>query len=334
MENLSERLVNKSIEAFIMGLEIYNKPTIRYRVEGFSFFICNAWELMLKSHLIKTVGENSIYFKDSPGRSISLDNAIKLIFTNKNDPLRSNLEKIIELRNTSTHFITEDYELIYAPLFQACVFNYIEKMSLFHHIDVTEFVTQTFLSLVIKEDDLDPTVIRAKYSTETAEKLLATSYEINELEKQNNPSFAIEINHNFYITKKVNEADATVRIAKNGEIPVQIIKEQRDPSNTHNYSQGKSVAEINKIIKREKIPFSYNDILKKEIRQNFTTGDFQLFLSFYDMKTNDRYVYEHIIGHNRQYSYSRKTIDFIVGEIKKAPENIIKYLKQEIKKKT
>ena len=30
MENLSKRLVDKSIEAFIMGLEIYNKPTIRY----------------------------------------------------------------------------------------------------------------------------------------------------------------------------------------------------------------------------------------------------------------------------------------------------------------
>lgn len=43
MENLSERLVNKSVEAFIMGLEIYNKPTIKYRIEGFSFFICNAW---------------------------------------------------------------------------------------------------------------------------------------------------------------------------------------------------------------------------------------------------------------------------------------------------
>ncbi|HHJ7332167.1 TPA: DUF3644 domain-containing protein, partial [Streptococcus pyogenes] len=40
MENLSERLVLKSIEAFIMGHEIYNKPTIKYRIEGFSFFIC------------------------------------------------------------------------------------------------------------------------------------------------------------------------------------------------------------------------------------------------------------------------------------------------------
>ena len=40
MESLSKRLVDKSIEAFIMGLEIYNKSTIRYRIEEFSFFIC------------------------------------------------------------------------------------------------------------------------------------------------------------------------------------------------------------------------------------------------------------------------------------------------------
>ena len=43
--NIEEKLVEKSIEAFILGLEIYNKPTIKYRIEGFSFFIVNAWEL-------------------------------------------------------------------------------------------------------------------------------------------------------------------------------------------------------------------------------------------------------------------------------------------------
>ncbi|RIM18607.1 DUF3644 domain-containing protein, partial [Staphylococcus chromogenes] len=52
MENLSKQLVDKSIESFILGLEIYNKPTIKYRIEGFSFFICNAWELMLKAELL------------------------------------------------------------------------------------------------------------------------------------------------------------------------------------------------------------------------------------------------------------------------------------------
>ena len=60
MEELSKRLIDKSIEAFTMGLEIYNKPTIRYRIEGFSFFICNAWELMLKAELINR--NKSIYF--------------------------------------------------------------------------------------------------------------------------------------------------------------------------------------------------------------------------------------------------------------------------------
>ena len=122
MENLSKKLVDKSVEAFIMGLEIYNKPTIRYRVEGFSFFICNAWELMLKAELLNR--GISIYFKDKPDRTIALEKSVQLIYPDKNTRIRLNLEKIIELRNISTHFITEDYEVKYAPLFQACVINF------------------------------------------------------------------------------------------------------------------------------------------------------------------------------------------------------------------
>ena len=70
--DLAKLLVDKSIEAFIVGVELYNKPTIKYRVEGFSFFICNAWELMLKAHLLKTKGNSSIYYKDNPKRTITL----------------------------------------------------------------------------------------------------------------------------------------------------------------------------------------------------------------------------------------------------------------------
>ena len=112
MENLSQRLVDKSVEAFIMGLEIYNKPTIKYRIEGFSFFICNAWELMLKAEMLNR--NLSIYFKDSPDRTLSLENVIKKIYSDDSTRIRLNLERIIELRNISTHYITEDYELKYA----------------------------------------------------------------------------------------------------------------------------------------------------------------------------------------------------------------------------
>jgi len=113
---LYEKLLEKSKEAFIVAIELYNKPTIKYRVEGFSFFICNAWELMLKAHLLNTKGNDAIYYKDSPKRTISLENCIERVFTNEKAPLRRNLEKIIELRNTSTHFITEEYEMIYISL--------------------------------------------------------------------------------------------------------------------------------------------------------------------------------------------------------------------------
>ncbi|HEQ8652461.1 TPA: DUF3644 domain-containing protein, partial [Streptococcus pyogenes] len=96
MENLSERLVLKSVEAFIMGLEIYNKPTIKYRIEGFSFFICNAWELMLKAEMLNR--GFSIYYSDNPERTLSLEYVLKKIYSDENTRIRLNLEKIIELK--------------------------------------------------------------------------------------------------------------------------------------------------------------------------------------------------------------------------------------------
>ena len=136
MINLINALTEKSIEAFILGLEIYNKPTIKYRIEGFSFFIVNAWELMLKATLLQR-GE-SIYFPDKPDRTLSVENVIRKIYTDKNTRIRLNLEKIIDLRNISTHYITEDYEIKYAPLFQACVLNFVNEIQRFHNIDITK----------------------------------------------------------------------------------------------------------------------------------------------------------------------------------------------------
>lgn len=133
-----------------MAIEVYNKPTIHYRIEGFSMFICNAWELLLKAHMMNTQGERSIYYKDNPNRTLSLENCIEKVFTNRKAPLRLNLEKIIELRNTSTHFITEEYEMVYVPLFQSCVFNYTEKLHDFFGIEANKYVPQNFLTLTAR----------------------------------------------------------------------------------------------------------------------------------------------------------------------------------------
>ena len=87
------RLINKAKEAFVMAIEIYNKPSIQYRLEGFSFFIFNAWELMLKAHIINKYGEEAVYYMDKKNRTISLENCVQKVFTNEKAPLRKNLEK-------------------------------------------------------------------------------------------------------------------------------------------------------------------------------------------------------------------------------------------------
>ena len=96
---IGEKLLEKSKEAFVMAIEIYNKQTIKYRVEGFSFFICNAWELMLKAYLIREYGEKSIYYKDNQERTITLENCLQKVISNEKAPLRKNLNKIIFLHH-------------------------------------------------------------------------------------------------------------------------------------------------------------------------------------------------------------------------------------------
>lgn len=317
---IQDKLIEKSKEAFVMAIEIYNKPTIKYRVEGFSFFICNAWELMLKAHMINKFGKTSIYYKDNPKRTITLENCIQKIFTNEKSPLHRNLLKIIELRNTSTHFITEEYEMIYIPLFQACVLNFVEKMQEFHQVDMTEVVPQNFLTLAVSMKSLDENIIRVKYPEEIAERILETNGSLVPMINENNQSFAIKIEHYHYLTKDKNKATSFVHVDKTAEAGVKIIKELKDPSNTHKYTMKTALKEINRQLQKEGIDLKIN------------AYHFDLFNKVFGLKDNEKYCYIHRIYAQPSYSYSMQAIELIVGEIKKDPENIIDNLKKMTKK--
>ena len=317
-----EKLIEKSKEAFVMAVEIYNKPSIKYRIEGFSFFICNAWELMLKAHLIKKCGIERIYYKDNKERTITLENCLQKIFTNEKTPLRRNLMKIIELRNISTHFVTEEYEMVYIPLFQACVLNFVEKMQEFHSVDMTEVVPQNFLTLAISMNALDENEIRAKYPEEIAQKLIDTHNQLEPMIAENNQSFAIKIEHLHYITKDKSKATSFVYVDKDAEAGVKIIKELKDPNNTHKYTMKNAIKEINRRLQSMRIDFVINQYI------------FDLFNKAYRIKENEKYCYVHRQYAQPSYTYSRQTIELIVGEIEKDSENIVERLKKTKNKLT
>lgn len=323
---LKEKLLEKSKEAFCMAIELYNKPTIHYRVEGFAIFICNAWELMLKAYMINTSGIKSIYYKDNTDRTVTLENCITKVFTNKKDPLRLNLEKIIELRNTSTHFITEEYEMVYVPLFQSCLLNFNEKMLKFHEIDMTEVIPQNFLTLSISMKALNESEIIAKYPEEIATKLLNASAAISDAIESSNEKFAIKIEHHHYITKNKEQATSFIGIDNGKDAKVKIVKELKDPNITHRFRAKSCVSEINSRLKRYSI-----SMMPDEENKKFNIYHFNLFCKYYDIKSNTKLCYQHQLSNT--YGYTIQAIDFIVEEIKKDPENIIQNLKESIEKK-
>lgn len=321
MNEISNKLIDKAKEAFVMAIEVYNKPSIKYRVEGFSFFICNAWELMLKAHMINRFGDGSIYFTDNPGRTIPLEVCIRKIFTNDKDPLRKNLEKIIELRNTSTHYICEEYEMVYIPLFQACVFNFIEKMQAFHSIDMTEIIPRNFLTLTVSMATLDVDEIRAKYPPEIADKLISINQTLSPIIDENNGRFAIRVDHHYYITKDKDKATAFVGIDNTAEGRVKIVKELKDPNDIYKYTCKKCCVEISKRLAKLGISLAFN------------ASHFTLFCKYYNIKENPKLCYATKTFSQPQYGYSIQTIDFIVDEIKKDPEHIIQNLRNLCKNK-
>lgn len=323
-----ERLVDKAKEAFVMAIEIYNKPSINYRLEGFSFFICNAWELMLKAHMINKFGASSIYYSNKPNRTITLENCVQKIFTNEKAPLRKNLEKVIELRNTSTHFITEEYEAVYIPLLQACVFNFVDKMMEFHEVDMTRVIPENFITLSVRLKSLNETEIRGRYDEPVAEKLLSAQQTLEPMIEENNSVFAIKVEHYHYMTKDRSQATEVYHIDKDAPEGVRVIKEMKDPNNTHKYNTKACIKEINKRIQKDGV-----QLMQNGIEVQFNKYHFSLFTNYFGIKENERMCFIYQISTSPQYSYSQQAIDFIYDEIKKAPSKILDDLKEKLQKK-
>lgn len=326
-EKTCNRLIEKSTEAFVLAIELYNRPSIKYRVEGFAFFVCNAWELMLKAKMIRDSGIDSIYYKGKSGRRTkSLEACIKTVFTNKHDPLRSNLEKIVSLRDTGTHFVVPEYEQIYVGLFQACVRNFDEKMYEFHGRNVSDVIPPHFLTLSMSASPATPEEIRAKYPPDVAEKFLFDSQQVFREEcEMESPRFAVVVRTEVAVVKNRKNADFTVAYDTTSEKGIRTAKVFQDPHTTHPLSASNVIDYVRKRLDRESIT-----LMARGEAKNFTQSDWNLFCKFYGFKNDREFGYCHQVNTTKNYTYSMKVVDFIVDRIRENPSGIIDGLKKEV----
>lgn len=327
------RLVDKSQEAFLLAIELYNRPTIRYHVEGCAFFLCNAWELMLKAYLIKTEGIASIYYPKSD-RTLSLEDCLKRVFTNSSDPLRRNMDKVIEVRNTSTHFIVPEYESFYAPLLQASVENYDDQMRRLLDVEISDRIPENYLMLSIRRGAVDEDECRGRYDPAVLNRMLDRMEGIRTTEDElENRRFACTYVTELRVTKRKN-ADMTVRVSGDGDVPVAVVKSLVEVKNKYPYRPGGVVKEICARIRREGIVL----LQEGEDTRDRTKGGhpfnmymFGLFTSYYSMKGSERYAYDSSMeGESPAYIYSQRAVDLIWEKIKEDPSGVIDRLRSNL----
>lgn len=317
------RLIEKSQEAFLLAIELYNRPTIRYHAEGCCFFLCNAWELMLKAHISKTLGESAVFYPDSD-RSLSLADCVKKVFTNANDPLRRNLEIVIELRNTSTHYVTDEYELFYGPVLQYCVERYDEKLREFHGIEISDRIPENYLALSVRRGSVDIDSIRARYSKEIVEKMLTLGANI----AAEGTVGAVPYSTELRLTKK-KDADFSVRIASDADAAATILRTLTDPINKYKYRTKTAVRFI-----RAKLAKAGVCVMVNGEPKEFNNYHFQVFADFYEMKGNESYSYNFALsGEQPSWGYSQQAADIMVQELIKNPGGVIDGMRKEIEKR-
>ena len=319
-------LRDKSIEAFLLSIEIFNKPTIKYRLEGCVFFLCNAWELLLKAKLLSD--GKSIYYPDKD-RTISLSDCIKDVFTNEKSPISQNLKVIVSLRNTSTHSIIPEYELLYMPFLAYCVKCYSDKLFEFFHIRISDYIKTDFLSLFVNNTVPDRAEMLSKYGDGMVSLFDKKASEMKTLlDCDEKSSIALGVTVNVARISNKSKADFLFYSTNNPENKnVMYIDRLVDANKTHSYTHHQIANEIDKAIKDNHIPFKpIKEPSPDERHPNpplFTTACLDVYLKHYRIKEDQEYCIKIENGKNVVHKYSKKLVTKILIDIMDDPELIV-----------
>ena len=304
---LKGRLVEKSIEAYILALETVNRLSIQYRIETFCYLICNAWELLLKAKIVTDAGETStIYYKKQPGkprRSLSLRDCLNRTIPNQKDPVRRNIERIEELRDESVHLVIGQIPQDVIGLFQASVVNYHLHLGEWFGISLAERVPVGMMSIVYdmspERHDLSDKRLRRKLGRDAADFLSGYCAELKEEfdQLQRPAEFSVGIEYRLVVNKKPDNADLDLSSGPTGVTPTQIVEVAKDPSTSHPFRE-------TELIERLKATIPELEINNYDIR---------CVNKVHKIKTRPEYFYQgKVKGSPGQYSQS--LADWIVKQ--------------------
>jgi hypothetical protein len=248
------RLLAKSLEAYLLGLETINRLTVAYRVETFCALMFNAWELLLKAKILDDTRDRlEIYYRRRPGeplRSISLRDAVARVIPNDRDQTRRNIERVADLRDAAVHLFIAQVPKNVMGLLQACVLNYHRRLSEWFDISLADRVPVGMMSLVYDVSpeslDLSSALMRRRLGKDSAEYLTSLADELRAEHESHGmaPEFSVVIRYGLALQKRAEDASVVAVTGTEGT-PIQIVERPRDSAITHPWRQKELLPEVN-----------------------------------------------------------------------------------------
>jgi hypothetical protein len=167
MKSRARLLIEKSVDAMIAALEVYNKPAFGYREEAFAILAVNAWELLFKARILQLDGNRIAAILEYERRQNADGKPSTMLYRKKNragnyltaglfrafdrlvndykdavDPaVRANLEALVEIRDNSVHFMNKDFDLAKAihEIGAAALKNYVGLARQWFAVDFSQY---------------------------------------------------------------------------------------------------------------------------------------------------------------------------------------------------
>ncbi|MEG3346763.1 DUF3644 domain-containing protein [Pseudoalteromonas sp. P80D2] len=260
-EKLYQKLIKRSLNAFTVALEVYNRPSLENRVEAFAIMMTNAWELLLKAQILKAQGFDSLF--EENGRSIPVGQAIDFRYPSKSAD-KDNLNQLVSLRNDAVHLLLPEIQPQLSRLFQTSVLLYQEEFA--HQEGYAPLSDQSvgMLSLVIDGPEPDMAILKDEYGKRTTDEVIKFLKKFTKLEQEHNSNrFAINIEYKLALTKKPGDGDLTFGAGPDGTHTV-FVDRPKNLKLTHPFYEKAAIQRINAAQSTHCITsYSFRAVVKK-----------------------------------------------------------------------
>tara|TARA_R110002033_G_scaffold162930_3_gene199808 strand:- start:2838 stop:4127 length:1290 start_codon:yes stop_codon:yes gene_type:complete len=247
--NLAKALLKKSRDNMMLALELYNRPSLENKLDGFVVLFSMSWEQLIKAILIERDGEDSIYRPSSKKgikETISIRVALDRLFKGT-DSVRKNIEIITDWRDKAVHLLMPELQGLASRIFQSGVLNYSAKFEQFSDSPFLHAQHSGMLSLV-GDFKLPPaSVLKANYGLAANDMLELAMLAEEDIKNSNDIEFAIPINVSLVYAKDgqtiIANASGNQDDLKNLKNAL-FIKKTVNPEESHPLTQDNAVKAI------------------------------------------------------------------------------------------